>query len=229
MIAVKVVTDFREKPSGVPIFLKQLGAIVTYRNLSVGDYILSNGYAVERKGVGDFLSSMLSGRLFDQAYRLTEAYRVPILIVEGDFYDMLEEFRTPRALWGALASLSIRYGEHVFYTEDTRQTAELIYVLSRQASYPKHPEPVVSERRKIETLAERQLHIVSSLPGVGLRLADRLLSRFGSVGRIFQASSLELASVRRFGHVKAGKIRDLLDSTYKPQTGLFLQKTLDEG
>jgi len=226
MSEIKVVSDFREKPSGIPLLLKKLGAAVTYQNLSVGDYVLPNGYSVERKDAGDFLASMLSGRLFDQAYRLIEAYRVCILIVEGDFHGMLEEFRSPRALWGALASLSIRYGQHVFYTEDRRQTAELIYLLSRQASTPKHPEPVVSERRKIETLAERQLHVVSSLPGVGLRLADRLLRRFSSVRRAFKASTLELASVEGFGRVKAGKIRELLDATYKPQTEASIQKNL---
>ena len=114
----------------------------------------------------------------NQALRLAEAYPEPILIVEGDFQEALSTVENPRALWGALASLSLRFhGKfHLFYTGEETQTAELIYVLARQVSArPRHVGPVVKHRRKLGSLGEAQLAVVCSLPGVGPRLAERLL------------------------------------------------------
>ena len=50
--------------------------MVNYRVLDVADYLVQD-YAIERKSVRDFVSSLFSGRLFDQAYRLGEAFQTP--------------------------------------------------------------------------------------------------------------------------------------------------------
>ena len=50
----RVVVDEREKPSGVPDLLKESGLQVEYKVLEVGDYVVSWGCAVERKGERDF-------------------------------------------------------------------------------------------------------------------------------------------------------------------------------
>lgn len=229
METLKVVADYREKVSGVPCMLANLGINVSYRNLSVGDYILPNDLFVERKDAHDFLSSLLSGRLFDQAYRLMEVSSNPILIVEGKFQDVLSEFQRPKALWGALVSLSLKYNLKIFYTETREQTAQLLSVIVRQSQLTKPGEPIVKERRKLGTLTERQLHIVSSLPGIGLKLSDRLLRRFGSVRAVFKTSYRSIAKVEGVGKSKAEKIRSLLDAEYKPsRSGVSDQKSLEE-
>src|SRR5712664_2968060 len=98
---VRVAVDEREKPSGVPDELRSRGASVEDRVLEVADYVVGE-YAVERKSVRDFVSSLFSGRLFDQAHRLGEAYRMGMLVVEGDLWEELKHVRNPRSLWGAL-------------------------------------------------------------------------------------------------------------------------------
>ena len=229
METVKVFVDYREKDSGVPSFLSKLNVNVIYKNLSVGDYVLPRGLAVERKNVKDFLSSMFSGRLFNQAYRLAEAYPTPIFIVEGDFQEALKSFSKPKALWGALASLSIHYGIHLFFTANIQQTAELLHVLAYQTIKPKTVEPILRERRKIRSLTEFQLYVVSSLPGVGLKLADRMLKRFGSVRAVFQASKRDLMLVEGLPKSRIDRICELLDSPYKPsKQSLAYQKLLEE-
>ena len=79
----RVIIDERERASKVPELLRELGVIVDFRMLEIGDYILP-GYAIERKEIRDFLRSIFSRRIFDQAMRLREVYENPILIVEGD-------------------------------------------------------------------------------------------------------------------------------------------------
>lgn len=229
MEIVKVFADFREKDSNVPSLLSKLNVNVTYKNLTVGDYILPNNLAVERKSVDDFLSSMLSGRLFEQAYRLAEAYPIPIFVIEGGLQNILETFSKPKAVWGALASLSIRYSIHLFFTSNIQQTAELLSVLAHQSLKQKPVEPIIRERRKIRSLGEFQLHVVSSLPGVGLKLADRMLKKFKTVRGIFQASKNELFFVKGLAKSKIDKICELLDTPYKPpETSLTYQKLLEE-
>lgn len=229
METVKIVADYREKSSGIPDMLIQQGIKIIYHNLTVGDYVLPNDFIVERKDVHDFLASLLSGRLFDQAYRLTEVNSNSILIVEGVFQDVLNCFSRPNALWGALASLTLRYNLRIFYTGDREQTAQLLNVIARQSMLTKPREPVVRERKKLGRESERQLHIVSSLPGIGLKLSDRLLRKFGSVKAVFKASCRSIAEVEGVGKSRAEKICTLLDTQYKPfKSKVSDQKSLEE-
>ena len=80
---VRITVDTRETASGIPEILQKKGVYVQMRTLDVGDYVVGQ-YAVERKTVRDFLSSLYSGRLYDQAQRIAQSYRNSLLIVEGD-------------------------------------------------------------------------------------------------------------------------------------------------
>jgi DNA excision repair protein ERCC-4 len=52
--------------------------------LEVGDYILSPDICVERKSVPDLVGSFASGRLFQQAEKMTRFYKLAILLIEFD-------------------------------------------------------------------------------------------------------------------------------------------------
>jgi DNA excision repair protein ERCC-4 len=132
---LRVAVDEREKPSGVPDLLKEFGLQVEYRMLDVGDYVVSPECAVERKRERDFLKSLYSGRLFDQAYRLCEAYDHPVLIVEGELFLFVKRMARPRVFWGALTTLAFEYGLNVFFTADVRQTADFLYTLTKHRGF----------------------------------------------------------------------------------------------
>ncbi|MFQ5998581.1 MAG: ERCC4 domain-containing protein, partial [Candidatus Bathyarchaeia archaeon] len=210
-----IVADYRERTSTVPQLLEDLGVKVSFRNLTIGDYILSENHVIERKGADDFVSSLISGRLFSQFTRLTETYSFTLLIVEGDFPAVVESFSNPRSLWGALASLSLSKTTHVFFTPDKRQTANLIQTFANQVGTKKAKGPIIKDRPKIRTVAERQLSIVSTLPGIGPMMADKMLKKFGSVRRIFTTSSRQLSLVERLGKTRADKIAQVLDEKYE--------------
>ncbi|MHC1586347.1 MAG: ERCC4 domain-containing protein [Candidatus Hecatellaceae archaeon] len=226
-----VIADYREKASRVPELLEALGVKVLYRSLTIGDYIVSESHVVERKTARDFLSSLYSGRLFDQALRLAEAYPQPILIVEGNFHEVLKASERPRAALGALVSLSLKFeGKfHIFFAENEEQTAELIYIIARQLSAkPKYLGPVVKQRKKLGSLREAQLAVVSSLPGVGPKLAERLLKTFKTVRRVFQASVGELTFVEGLTPAKAEALARLLDTPYQAEAKQPRQEVLEE-
>jgi len=210
----RVIVDEREKASGVPGMLKERGLMVEYRMLEVGDYVI-RGYAVERKESQDFVRSLYSGRIFDQAYRLRETYENPVLVVEGDITPLMDKKIKPRAYWGALAALTFDYGLKVLFTSDTAQTANLIYTLTRRRPL-KMKGPVVKKKPKVENLERTQILTVSTLPGIGPKLADRLLRDFETVRKVFMASIAELSAVKGIGRVKAHRIAEVLDASYRP-------------
>ena len=225
---LRIIVDEREKPSSVPKALKKLGAQVEFKMLEVGDYIVSPLCAVERKSSRDFLKSLYSGRLFDQASRISDRYEKSVLIVEGDFPNFLYEMKNPKVFWGALTALAFKFNLNVFFTAEPWQTAELIYTIAKHESVKKLAGPYVKKRFKAEDVEQNQLLIVSSLPGVGPKLGERLLKRFGTIRRIFNASIAELASVEGVGRAKAERIARILDSYYKPLATKPQQLPLDE-
>jgi len=217
--------DEREKPSGIPKLLRELGMTVDFRMLEVGDYIMP-GYAIERKEIRDFLRSIFSRRVFDQAQRLSEIYENPILIVEGDISAILGVKIAPAAFWGALATLVLDYNLKIFFTPDAEQTASLIYTLRRKKP-PRFEAPLVKTKPKFEDTEKMQLQIVASLPGVGPKLARRLLSEFKSVRKVFTATAAEISAVKGISRKTSYKIKRILDAPYHPHVKPPKQLKLD--
>jgi len=213
---LRIVADERERPSGIPELLRAFGLQVEYRMLDVGDYIVSPECAVERKQERDFLKSLYSGRLFDQVHRLCEVYRRPVLIVEGKMPTLAEQMTKPRAFWGALTTLTFQYGLSIFFTAEAKQTADLIYTFATHRYFAKPKGPFIQKRRKTVSLEKTQLSLVASLPSIGPKLADRALKRFGTVRKVFNASTAELSSIDGIGRKKSEKISTLLDAHYRP-------------
>jgi Fanconi anemia group M protein len=79
-----VLVDHRELNGPLARLVRREGVALEPRTLPVGDLILSNRVAVERKEAGDFCRSILDGRLMEQARLLKRNFEAPILLIEGD-------------------------------------------------------------------------------------------------------------------------------------------------
>ncbi len=220
MTMLRVIADEREKPSGVPDELEQMGVMVDYRVLDIADYVVGE-CAIERKSARDFVSSLFSGRLFDQAYRLGEAYQIIILIVEGDLEGEMQRLRNPRSLWGALISAVLDFRLLCFFTRDQHQTAEFIVTLGKGGRYKGKSggPPLVVRKPKGGDVRRLQLSIVGSLPNIGPRMAEQLLSTYGSVRKVFSASVTEMAIGAGIGRSRALSLNKILDTPYKASKG----------
>ncbi len=215
MTQLRVIADEREKPSGVPKELEALDLIVNYRVLDVADYLVQE-HAIERKSARDFVSSLFSGRLFDQAYRLGEAFQTPILVVEGDLDGEMRSLKNPRSIWGGLISAALDFRLACFFTKDQKQTAEFILTLAKGRRYKgARSRPLRVRKPKTEDINRAQRAIVESLPTVGPHMAEQLLTNFGSVRRAFAASVTEMAIGAGIGRSKALRISWILDAPYK--------------
>lgn len=213
---LRVIADEREKPSGVPEALRVLGVHVEYRVLDVADYVIG-AYAVERKSVRDFISSLYSGRLFDQAHRMGEAYQTVFLIVEGDLWAELGKVRNPRSLWGALISAVLDFGLNTFFAPDHEQTAQFLYTLGKGGRHQSgsNGPPLIVKKPRTADQNRIQLSVLASFPKVGPRMAEQLLDHFGSLRKVFTASLTEISVGAGLGKSRALNLVRLLDVGYK--------------
>jgi len=187
---------------------------VHVRTLDVGDYVIGE-YAIERKTVHDFLSSLYSGRLFEQAQRISTSYETYLLIVEGDIQEVLSGLRNPRVFWGAVLSLALKFGFKIFFTLNPDQTAELLFVLAgKSAREGTSVTPSLVKKPRMGTIKDWQMNIVESLPTIGPKLAEQLLKQFGNVRHIFEASSAELVLKGGIGPTRSARISQVIDSEF---------------
>ncbi|ABU82240.1 ERCC4 domain protein [Ignicoccus hospitalis KIN4/I] len=215
---LRVYADERERRSGVPeILAKKYGVIVTFKNMPVADYAVSDRVGIERKSVSDFLKSLADGRLFNQARRLKEVYQKPFIIVEGKWDWVEKAERTSKAASPALASLVYDFGIGIIYTLTKEDTARVIkFLAEREQGENKRRVPVkLQGKPPIGDVRQWQLFLVQCLPGVGPKLAEKLLERFGSVRAVFNASVAELSKVEGLGTNKAQEIVKVLTAPWK--------------
>jgi Fanconi anemia group M protein len=211
----KVILDHREGAGGVARHLHELGAQLEPRQLDVGDFVLSDRVAVERKTSADFVDSLVDGRLFDQLKAL-KAYPRPFLLLEGE---SLYGHRnvSAEAILGAVAAVAVDLGIPVLQTKDALDTARFLVAVAKREQQRENRKLAVRHGKPLSD-AERQLFLLCGLPGVSDVLARRLLAAFGSVAAVFSASTVELAAVEGVGPAKASEIRRILDAPAPPGT-----------
>lgn len=213
---IKIIVDTRE-PDYLVALLSQMGIEVGRKMVTPGDYILSSECAVERKTVQDFISSMFSGRLFEQAEALKEAYAKPTFILEGDVEWQLKEMRNPRAFWGAMLRIQLNMGIPVVATPTLHHTADLLYTLAKRLQRTKEKKIAIQHKPRLMTDRDWQIYVVASLPSIGDELARRLLGHFKTIRKVFQTDTSGLEKVEGIGKAKAKRISQLLDEEFCQQ------------
>ncbi|HDI02123.1 MAG TPA: DEAD/DEAH box helicase, partial [Ignisphaera sp.] len=124
---VIVYADDREKSSKVPELLMTKGVTVIFKTLDVGDYIVSERIGIERKKALDFIKSLVDGRLFDQARRLSEVFEKPVVVIEGSLRKAMKLTNVKKSsILGAYLALGLDMGIVIITTRDEDETAEII-------------------------------------------------------------------------------------------------------
>jgi DNA excision repair protein ERCC-4 len=222
---LRIVVDERERKSGIPDLLRAVGINIEMKTLPVGDYIVAPETVVERKSIKDLISSVFDGRLFDQCNRLKENFQFPIILMEGNMDEINEITENPLIFYGAVSSIALDFKIPVIATPSADHTAKLLVSLCSRKDLPKGP--FLKKIKKSNDIQKQQLVALSSLPGVGEKLAIRMLEKFGSPLKVFNASSTELAKVQGLGNARAKKIKKMLEIKSK-HLKKSSQKTLHE-
>ncbi len=215
---MRIVIDHREMRSKVAETLRKLGADIEIATLAVGDYVVSNRVAFERKTVDDLFATMIERReLFSQLMDLGRSYKRPILIIEGEDPFFFSGRRVhPAAVQGFLNTIALMRIP-TLYTLNEAETAQIIGMIAekeqdgRNGSFSPH-----GKRSRLSQDGAKE-YLVSSVPGIGPAAARNLLQHFGSVEKVMIAPLEELMEVERVGARIAGRIRELAGGRYGPK------------
>ena len=214
---VVILADQREIASNVTRHLKQHEAEIRETQLKVGDYIVSERVAVERKSVPDFLQSIIDQRLFKQMEELADSYEKPVLILEGNPELLfLERNMHANTVRGVLSSIAIDYRIPIIWTHNSKETAAQIYWMAYREQVKEKKEMQIRCNKKNHSLAHYQEFLVAGLPNISNVLSRRLLKHFGTVRDVYDATPEELMKVEGIGKEKAKRIWELINVGYKP-------------
>jgi len=138
---VQIVVDDRERPSGVVAELEKTdGVVVKIEHLSLGDYCVDGAVLIERKAAADFARSLIDGRLFDQAGRLSSSQLRPAYIIEGTSAEWALLGVSRESLQGALITLMLIFDIPVLRSLDPAESARLILYIGSQLVRLRNPD-----------------------------------------------------------------------------------------
>lgn len=241
-MSFRIVVDERERNSRVPKFLIEDGAQIDFARLSVGDYIIAPEIAIERKTIHDLINSIYDGRLFIQCSNLTQFYSKPILIIEGNILNLQFEnssesqmneieisFEKILQVYDALATIALIFRIPVIHSPSANYTSKFLIILLNKAikSGITINGPLIKRIKKGNHMQLQQLSILSSLPGVGDKLAIKLLKKFKTPTRAMNASVSELSLIPGFGKARAEKVKKILNYEFNEGITKNQQGTLN--
>ncbi len=213
---IVILADHREASSNVTRHLKSHDADIRETQLKVGDYIVSERVAVERKAIPDFLQSIIDQRLFRQMEELVCSYEKPVLILEGNPELLfLERNMHKNTVRGVLSSIAIDYRVPIIWTRNSKETAAQIYWMAYREQVGESKGLQIRCSKKNHSVSHSQEFLVAGLPNISNVLSRRLLKHFGSVSAVYSAQPEELMQVEGIGKEKAKKIWDLINAGYQ--------------
>ena len=197
--------DVFERPSGVPDLLARSGVDVRVVRLAAGDYAVGAGGLVERKSMPDFHASIMSGRFWAQIGKLRAASARAYLLVEGP--DLDEGPLHPNAIRGVCVAV-IDLDVALIRTTDPADTARWLHRLAeRRHRKAGRDRPVYAQRPAPSANAAAEA-MLAAIPGISSHHARALLSHFGNVQAVLNASDEELRRISGIGPARVRALRE---------------------
>ncbi|MFA4876793.1 MAG: DEAD/DEAH box helicase [Methanoregula sp.] len=208
----KIVIDDRETSSKVVEVLSGMGAAIRLERLPAGDYAIGDRILVERKTSRDFIDTLIDRDLLGQVKTMAEAVPRPVLIIEGGDLFTQRDIH-PNAIRGVLAAMTVDMGVTLLFTRDEQDTAQMLMVLARREE-GERGERKLHPHKTHSSVREEQEYLVSAFPDIGMKSARLLLSHFGSIQGIVNASLEELVAIKGIGEKTAQRVFELCRAKY---------------
>ncbi|HLD00619.1 MAG TPA: DEAD/DEAH box helicase [Candidatus Nanoarchaeia archaeon] len=209
---ISILADHREKDNKVVKELIELNVAVKTAQLNSADYILSGQVGVELKKIPDFVASIIDGRLLDQMKELRANFPKSILIIEGeeDIYGVRKIH--PNAIRGMLASITLDFNIPILYTKNPQDTALLLAIMAKREQGK--DSGLSLPNQKPSTISEQQEYFISSLPGIGLSGAKKILEQLQTIKNLVNSNPQQLQELEGIGPKTAEKLVKLFTAEY---------------
>lgn len=214
---MKILLDYREAAcyDVLEELSEELDFSLEVTNLKAGDIAITGERAllIERKSPNDLVSSIRNNRIFEQLVKMLSAESIEgkevariALLIHGELFGYLALEKDYYAqIYGALMEISFVYGVPVFFATNDSEMKSFLRTAIKRESEGKNDSEIRARwyrERKIPHKDER-VYLLSSIPFIGEKLAQRLLERFGTIANIANASISELKKVELIGDKKA--------------------------
>ena len=114
--------------------------------------------------------------------------------------------------YGALASLALDFQLTILHIVSKEDTAKVLFALGSRAFKDNTMGLLLKKTKKSNPVNIQQLSILVSLPGIGDKLAVRLLEKFKTPIKAINTSTAELSRIDGMGYARALKLRKILDT-----------------
>jgi ERCC4-type nuclease len=214
---------------------------VTVKALPVGDIwvgvkedgaMAEGGIVIERKSIRDLEASILDGRYREQRGRILafceENKTQPLYILEGSLSSSTGRLQKS-ALMKFIQRLVLHYQIPVIQTASIHETAELLQTMMEQWKEDPTRLKQTTERikmtdgihvqKKANAADPKQFAIacLSQCPGVSVKMAEALITQFGSLQAVMAAPVKEMEAVklgaRKVGPVVSKRLHEILTYT----------------
>ena len=218
--------DSREKERIVKAIVKRRGIPHRVTALAAGDFALRNlnirpvrtVVGIERKSIQDFVQSVQSRRIFEQCNKLDYLYDISYLMISGNIADYMAKMQgmkfkvNTNVIYGTIASLSVKSSINILWLPDDVTLVDIAYRICEKISEGKYQ---MGLKSKPKYLGYSPKAVLITVPGVTSGIADRLLSKFGSLKVIACTEETRLTVVPGVGDAMAKKIKYLFEKKYK--------------
>jgi ERCC4-type nuclease len=212
-----IIVDSREASTAAKIVtgLIERGVKVKTATLKKGDYILSDQCAVERKTVTDFVYTLTRRYLFEQLFRLKDAYPKSLILLEG-YLPIIYKFShiQPAAIWGAMFNLA-KNGIAMVNTKSYKESIDFLYVAARQEQIVEKRAPTVHAFKKTDILSDAQVFLVASLPNIGREKATAILKSYQTPLNALINVDDWSKTVYGLGPVITNRVKEVLSTPYE--------------
>lgn len=138
-------------------------------------------------------------------------------------------------IYDSLTKVALDFRIPIIHTPSADFTSQLLVVMvNKSLRNNQATGPLLRRIKKNNPGYIQQLSILSSIPGIGDKLAVRMLDKFQTPNRALNASAAELARITGFGTERAARVRRILDSSTRRNNNKTNQnaeedKTMEKG
>ena len=214
---ITIIVDSREANAAQKIVkgLRERNVKIQIETLDKGDYVLSNECAVERKTVNDFVYTLTHRYLFEQIFKLKEAYPKSLVLLEGYLPIIYKYSRIqPVAVWGAMFNLA-KNGISLVNTTSYKETIDFLHVAARQEQIIEKRIPTLHPIKKTDTITDAQTYLIASLPNIGREKAIAILKSYQTPLNALTNIDDWSETVYGLGPKITAKVKEVLNTQFK--------------
>lgn len=209
---MKILIDDREDDERLDMLLNdKFFADATVERLHAGDIIIQEDdyeIAIEVKTKQDWINSIKDRQVQKESLQMrTFPFRCVVIYDDGKWNKFFTKDISYAQHYGNMASLTFRYKTPVFVCETKKSFVECVKAIARSVERIYEP---IERPLMVPKSTDDAMRVTRAIKnGVGEKMARKLLEKFGTPGRILNASDEELDEVPRLSAKSKAAIKRL--------------------